>query len=111
MKSQQYELQVIIQFDHQCGVTTEALHEWLQERLIPLRDNQWDDEAIETVRRIRRLSALGINLAGIEVALYMRQQMIHFQQELLSVQQQQDEMLARYEAQIRQLMDDLSTEL
>jgi DNA-binding transcriptional MerR regulator len=111
MKSQQDDLQMIIRVAHQCGVTTEALHEWLQEHLIPLRDNQWDDEAIETVRRIRRLSALGINTAGIEVALYMRQQMIQFQQDMLRLQQQHEEMQARYEAQIRQLMKDLSTDL
>src|SRR5690242_3339378 len=92
MISQQDELKALMRIANQCGVTTNDLIEWMNEQLIPLHDNQWDDEAIETVQRIKRLMTLGLNVAGIEVVIYMRQQLIHHQ-----------EMIQRFETEMRQL--------
>ena len=111
MKSEQDQLQMLIQIAHQCSVTTDMLHEWLQEQLIPLRDNQWDDEAIETVRRIRRLTALGVNTPGIEIVLHMRQELLRFSQEMQQAQQRQDELRSRYEREISQLLRQLSLDV
>ena len=101
MMRQTDQLQALIQVAHQCGVSTDLLHEWLQENLIPLRNNEWDDEAIETVKRIRRLTALGVNTAGVEIVLYMREQ-------ILRTQQEHEALRSRYEREISRLMRQLS---
>jgi DNA-binding transcriptional MerR regulator len=99
---------VLAQAARQCGVSPETLTEWIQEQLIPLHDDQWDDEAIETARRIRRLTALGVNLAGVEIVLYMRQEIMRHQAEAMRFQEEMEQIRTSYEQKLRELMRQLS---
>src|SRR5258708_12646658 len=104
MKSQQDELQALMQVAHRCGVATDVLMEWMRERLIVVDDNRWDDETVETVRRIKRLTALGLNLPGVEVALYMRQQLIQHQQQMSRIEEEMRQLRRIHEQQIAPLI-------
>jgi len=108
MKNQQDELQALIQVAHQCGVSTDALMEWLHEQLIVIEDNRWDEEALETVRRIKRLTTLGLNLPGIEVALYMRQQLIQHQQRMAHLDEEMRQLRRSHEQEIARLMQQIA---
>ena len=111
MKSQQDELQALIQVAHQCGVATDALMDWVRERLIIVEDNRWDDEALETVRRIKRLTALGLNLPGVEVALYMRQQLIQHQRQMAHIEEEMRQLRRLHEQEIARLMQQIAEHL
>src|SRR5712692_11215872 len=108
MKSQQDELQALMQVAHRCGVATDALMEWMRERLVVIEDNRWEDEALETVRRIKRLTALGLNLPGIEVALYMRQQLIYHQQQMARIEEEMRQLRRIHEQEIARLMQQIA---
>ena len=52
-------------------------------RRSPGNIRRFSDEDVEQVRFIKRLvDELGVNLAGVEVIMHMRQQLIEMQQEL-----------------------------
>ena len=56
----------------------------------------FSDEDVERVRTIQRLvNDLGVNLAGAEVILHMREQMEAMRQELEDLRQRMDRMSAR----------------
>jgi DNA-binding transcriptional MerR regulator len=93
---------------NQCGVTVETLREWLDERLIELQDEMWDEQALDMARRIRRLVSLGLNLPGVEVALYMRNQLIRQQEEMRRFREEMEQIRAHHEQRIAHLMRQLS---
>jgi len=111
MKSEQDELQALIQVAHRCGVATDVLVEWVRERLIVVEDNSWDENALEAVRRIKRLTALGLNLPGVEVALYMRQQLIEHQQRMTRLEEEMRELRRLHEQEIARLMQQIAEHL
>src|SRR5258707_15375203 len=108
MISQQDELKTLMRIASQCGVTTNDLIEWVNEALIPLHDNQWDDEAIETVYRIKRLTTLGLNVAGVEVVFTMRQQLIHHQEIINRIEAEMRQLRYEHEQEIARLMRQLA---
>jgi DNA-binding transcriptional MerR regulator len=110
MESQLDELDTLMRVARQCGVSTDMLIEWIREQLITPKE-QWDDETIETVRRIRRLSNLGVNTAGVQMILYMRQQLIQHQAEITRVQQEIDELRQFHEQEIARLMRQFASDL
>ncbi|MEP7287783.1 MAG: hypothetical protein ABI947_18670 [Chloroflexota bacterium] len=65
---------LLAQIAEQSGVTPEILTEWLHEQVVIVQE--WDEESLETVRRIRRLTSLGVNLEGVEIVLHMRQELL-----------------------------------
>jgi len=62
-------------------VSVQLLIEFV-EREIVSPPPRWRDEDIETARRARRLTGLGLNMAGIEVALHMRNRMVELRNEI-----------------------------
>ena len=59
-------------------------------------------EDLATIRRIRRLCSLGVNLAGVEVILHMRRRM----EELLSRVQELEDLVEHLEMERRARMPD-----
>src|SRR5262249_11426002 len=111
MDSQLDELDTLMRIARQCGVSTDTLIEWVREQLVMPGEQQWDDEAIETVRRIRRLTTLGVNTAGVQMLVYMSRQVIQHQAEVTRIQQEMDELRRFHEQEIARLMRQLSREL
>jgi len=111
MENQQNELDTLIRIARQCGVSTDILIEWIREQLIMPGEQPWDDEALETVRRIRRLTNLGVNVAGVQMILFMRQRVIQHQAEISRIQQEMEQLRQLHEQEIARLMRELSREL
>jgi DNA-binding transcriptional MerR regulator len=111
MESQLNELDTLMRIARQCGVSADALIEWIREQLVMPGDQQWGDEAIETVRRIRRLTTLGVNTAGVQMILYMRQQLIQHQAEITRIQQEMYELRQLHEQEIARLMRQFASDL
>ncbi len=65
------------------GMTVHTIHRCIQRGLVvePLTE---DDLIV--LRRIRRLTDIGVNLAGVEIILRMRQRILELQQELQRIQ-------------------------
>ena len=106
MNSRQNE--TLLSVARQCGVTADALIEWMSESLVVVDDDQWNDEALDTVRRIKRLTTLGINLPGVEVVLMMRQQLIQSQREIQRFEGEMREMRRLHENEIARLTRQLT---
>jgi MerR family transcriptional regulator, heat shock protein HspR len=75
-----------------CGMHEQSLRMYERRGLIapqrsPGNIRRFSDEDVEQIRFIKRLvDDLGVNLAGVEVILHMRQQLIEVQQELSALQ-------------------------
>jgi MerR family transcriptional regulator/heat shock protein HspR len=67
-----------------CGVHPRTLRQYERLGLVsPAGDRRWSDRDVDRVLRIRRLvDDLGVNLAGAEVILHMREQVIRLRREL-----------------------------
>jgi MerR family transcriptional regulator/heat shock protein HspR len=67
-----------------CGLHPRTLRQYERLGLVsPAGDNRWSDRDVDRVLRIRRLvDDLGVNLAGAEVILHMREQVIRLRREL-----------------------------
>ena len=111
MENQLDDLETLIRIAHQCGVSTDLLVEWVREQLVASRDHEWDEETVETVRRIRRLTTLGVNTAGVQMILYMRQQVIQHQTELQRIREEMDQLRQLHAQEIARLMRQLATDL
>ena len=74
-----------------CGMHEQSLRTYERRGLIapersPGNIRRFCDEDIEQIRFIKRLvDELGVNLAGVEVIMHMRQQLLEVQQELLAL--------------------------
>jgi DNA-binding transcriptional MerR regulator len=88
----------------QCGVDVTTLSEWLDEQLIVLSEGALDDEVLERARRIRRLTALGVNLPGVEIILHMRAEILDYQTRLEQLEEEMRRLQRQYEAEIARLM-------
>jgi hypothetical protein len=66
------ELAPLFRAAREARIEVGVLIECVERRLVPMPEADWDDEALEVLRRARRMQALGLNLAGVEVALHMR---------------------------------------
>src|ERR671928_1608577 len=75
-----------------CGMHEQSLRMYERRGLIAPRRSpgnirRFSDEDVEQIRFIKRLvDDLGVNLAGVEVILHLRQQLIEAQQELSALQ-------------------------
>src|SRR3954467_13170315 len=75
-----------------CGLHEQSLRMYERRGLIapqrsPGNIRLFSDADVEQIRFIKRLvDELGVNLAGVEVIMHMRQQLIEKQQELLALQ-------------------------
>ncbi len=75
-----------------CGMHEQSLRMYERRGLIsPQRSagniRRFSDEDVEQIRFIKRLvDDLGVNLAGVEVIMHLRQQLIEVQQELSALQ-------------------------
>lgn len=98
------EMRALVYAARQAGVSAEELIEYVQRRIIILRENRWDAEAIETARRVRRLRRLGVNMPGIEVIMHMREQMIRLQRELDRLQEEMRRAREDHEREIARLL-------
>lgn len=94
----------------ECGVPADTLLSWIEEQLIPLTD-EWNDELFDTVRRIRRLTALGVSIPGVDMILHMRRQMIEQQDRIRQFEQEIETLHAAHEREIAGLLRRLSIEL
>jgi MerR family transcriptional regulator/heat shock protein HspR len=78
-----------------CGMHEQSLRMYERRGLVtPQRSagnvRRFSDADIEHIRFIKRLvDDLGVNLAGVEVILHMRQQLLEVQQELDTLRQEQ----------------------
>jgi MerR family transcriptional regulator/heat shock protein HspR len=74
-----------------CGMHEQSLRTYERRGLIapersPGNIRRFCDEDIEQIRFVKRLvDELGVNLAGVEVIMHMRQQLLEMQQELLAL--------------------------
>jgi MerR family transcriptional regulator/heat shock protein HspR len=79
-----------------CGMHEQSLRMYERRGLIaPRRSSgnirRFSDEDVERIRFIKRLvDELGVNLAGVEVIMHMRQQLIEIQQELRQLQREHE---------------------
>src|SRR5919206_1164124 len=89
MKEHYYTIKVAAEL---CGLHEQSLRMYERRGLIAPRRSRgnirrFSDEDVEQVRFIKRLvDELGVNLAGVEVILHMRQQLIAVQRELSALQ-------------------------
>ena len=85
MKQQYYTIKVAAEL---CGMHEQSLRMYERRGLIapqrsPGNIRRFSAQDVEQIRFIKRLvDDLGVNLAGVEVILHMRQQLIEVQQEL-----------------------------
>lgn len=90
MEKQFYTIKIAAEL---CGMHEQSLRMYERRGLIapqrsPGNIRRFSDQDVEQIRFIKRLvDDLGVNLAGVEVILHMRQQLIEVQQELLALQQ------------------------
>jgi len=92
----------------QCGVEVTTLSEWLDEGLIVLSEGELDDEVLERARRIRRLTALDVNLPGVEIILHMRTEILDYQTRLGQLEDGIRRLRSQHEAEIARLIRDFS---
>jgi MerR family transcriptional regulator/heat shock protein HspR len=77
-----------------CGLHEQSLRMYERRGLIapsrsPGNIRRFCDEDVERIRFIKRLiDDLGVNLAGVEVIMHMRQQLLETQQELETLKRQ-----------------------
>jgi MerR family transcriptional regulator/heat shock protein HspR len=67
------------------GVSSRTIRRYIERGLI---DEKLTEEHLIRLRRIRRLTGLGINLAGVEVVLHMRRQLEEMRTELERLRKQ-----------------------
>jgi MerR family transcriptional regulator/heat shock protein HspR len=88
MEKRSYTIKVAAEL---CGMHEQSLRTYERRGLIapqrsPGNIRRFCDEDIEQIRFIKRLvDELGVNLAGVEVIMHMRQQLLEVQQELLAL--------------------------
>lgn len=75
-----------------CGLETEVIEQLLDSGLLRTQSEKEEDfltdDDFELLHRVRRLqNTLGVNLAGIEVIVHMREQILYLQNELKRLQQ------------------------
>jgi DNA-binding transcriptional MerR regulator len=87
------------------------LTECVERRLLPMEDAEWGYEAYIVACRIRRLSDLGVNIQGIEVALHMRERLLEMQEQLEQVRTELDRMRGERDREIARLLRELSDEV
>jgi len=63
----------------QCQVSRRTVRRYVRRGLV---DEPLTPEDLVTLRRIRRLTELGVNLAGVEVILHMRRRILELQAEM-----------------------------
>ena len=68
---------------HRTGISRHTIRRYIRQGLV--NDTLAEAELAE-VRRIRRLTELGVNLAGVEVILHMRRQIEDLQTEVARLQ-------------------------
>ncbi|MGZ5244002.1 MAG: chaperone modulator CbpM [Bacteroidia bacterium] len=74
-----------------CGLPAEVIEQLFESGLLnakpELEEDFLSDEDFELLHRVQRLqNTFGINLAGIEVIVHMREQILYLQQELRRLQ-------------------------
>lgn len=62
----------LVAYARRARVEAWRILEYVERRIVPPPSPAWSEDEVEILRRVRRLSALGVNLAGIEVILHMR---------------------------------------
>jgi len=88
----------------ECGVDPDTLSEWVEERLIILSDDQPDEEILERACQIRRLLPLGVNLAGVEMILHMRGQILDHQTRIRQLEDDLRQLQRQHETEIARLL-------
>jgi len=89
MEQQYYTIKVAAEL---CGMHEQSLRMYERRGLItpqrsPGNIRRFSVQDVEQIRFIKRLvDELGVNLAGVEVIMHLRQQLIETQQELLALQ-------------------------
>ena len=90
MEQQFYTIKVAAEL---CGMHEQSLRMYERRGLIapqrsPGNIRRFSDQDVEQIRFIKRLvDELGVNLAGVEVIMHLRQQLIETQEELDSLRQ------------------------
>lgn len=98
MEKQFYTIKVAAEL---CGMHEQSLRMYERRGLIaPQRSSgnirRFSDEDVEQIRFIKRLvDDLGVNLAGVEVILHMRDQLIQAQRELTALRGEEDQATRR----------------
>src|SRR4051795_12447135 len=93
MEQQYYTIKIAAEL---CGMHEQSLRMYERRGLIAPRRSpgnirRFSAQDVEQIRFIKRLvDELGVNLAGVEVIMHMRQQLIETQQELLALQDQRE---------------------
>lgn len=105
------EFQALLRIARLAGVESQTLFDWVREELVLPSSQGWDEATLEQVQRIRRLSELGLNAEGIEVALHMREAILQLRAEIAALQQQLHELQRQHERQLAQLIREIAFEV
>jgi len=79
MSRQEFEVIAISVAARRCGLAPATIRRYIRWGLVEAPLTEAD---LVTLRRIRRLTSLGINLAGVEVILQMRRRIEELQEEI-----------------------------
>jgi hypothetical protein len=102
------DFEAMIRVARMTRVEAGVLYEWIQREIVIRGASGWDDEeAVEAAQRARRLSELGLNAAGIEVAMHMRAEMIRLRREIAAIDRQLRELRRQHEQELARLAREL----
>ncbi len=104
------EFQALFRAARVASIESRLLFEWLQAELVAPSEAGWDEQALETVRRVRRLHDLGLNPEGIEVALHMREEILRLRSEVETLQRRLGELQRSYERELARLLREIAFE-
>jgi DNA-binding transcriptional MerR regulator len=92
----------------QVGLTPEVV---LYCREVGLVRETASEADLAELRRVRRLKALGVNLAGIEIILRMRRRLLQMQAEMDEVTKEMEEMQSEFELDMRRLRQQMARDI
>ncbi|GEM_PF-3775687 len=89
---------------HLCDLPLRLVMALVEESVIgPVYEGKITGEQLRELRRARRLFALGLNRAGVVVALRLRRQVIALQREVEALRAEMDSLEAYYQARQRRV--------
>jgi hypothetical protein len=102
------EIRAIVRAAREVRAPVAVFQEWIEWRLVRPPSVDWDEASAERARRVRRLTTLGLNLEGVEVALQMRERLREMRAEVERLELELRRMRRDHEREIARLMRDLA---
>lgn len=110
MSPEHREAEVLLRIARQAGVDSRVLAECIEREILVAEGDDWDRRTYTILCRVRRLRSLGVNMAGVEVAMHMRRRMIEMQRELALARRELRRLQREQEREVARLMRELARE-